>query len=350
MLTAVAADVSSARPIVATRATNAFSRFPIPATRAFASSRNSWIPTQPNTAKISDRVLKTGLGDSGSGGLFFGIDMTRVGILATRATTLSQRYHVVLADLHKQEYGNNALTVVINNDPFVKDKLTSDHSFQFTRVFRGDRPLERGSNEEREAFRRIRENLVTTPVQFLHVHAPKNWVSIIECKGAAAEMTPAARHELLTQEVEKEIENFVTYAHAFYRGYTDSPLQGLSVVGLCCTHYPYVQQQIKDELLKHNVKGATVVSQGAAFGKYIFQPTIEKWLVAKEIPLRQNPIPIQLVPPPKITSYTTVNPANPHDMESARELPKLAALIDSSIASRIHYKTIPPITLTKSDQ
>lgn len=272
-----------------------------------------------------------------------------IGILATRATTLSQKYHIVLADLHRQQYGDAALTVVINNDPFIKAKL-SDLSFQFTRLFKGNRPIQRHSPEEAELFKSIRENRCSAPVQFLHVHAPANWVSIIERKGSAAQLTPTQGHALLMDEVKKEMNNFFTYARSFYGQHTDTPLKGLSVVGLCCTHYPYVLQQIKESLWAQGLHGTAVVSQGAAFAKDVLKPGIEKWMSKQNIAARDTKMPINRVSAPPITSYTTVDPEKPGDVASAEELKSVCKLIDPAVASRINYQRISPIRTTRKTE
>ena len=256
-----------------------------------------------------------------------------IGILATRATVLSQKYPIVLAELHRQQYGDSALTVVINNDPFIKEKS------KFTRVFEGKSPLSRGSREEKMAFAQIREGKGNTPVQFIHVHAPANWVSIMEGTGDYAKLPSDGLQSRLNAEVKTEMDNCFKYAKDFYGNHTDSPLQGLSVIGLGCTHYPFVQNQIETALWDKGLQGVKVVSQGDSFGKGILQPAIEKWITTNGITRRE--IPIAQVKQSAITSYTSVDPKKQTDRESALRPVKYGCkLMDLEIAARIVFNTV----------
>ncbi len=263
-----------------------------------------------------------------------------IGILATRATVLSQKYPFVLAELHRQKFGDSALTVVINNDSFIKEKFIKEKK-EFTRVFKGKSPLSRWSREEKNAFDQIREGKGNTPVQFIHVHAPANWVSIMEGTGDYAKLPSDGLQSRLNAEVKTEMDNCFKYAKDFYGNHTDSPLQGLSVLGLCCTHYPYVQHQIKNALWDKELQGVEVVSQGDSFGKRILQPAIEKWITTNGITRREIPIPIAQVKQSAITSYTSVDPKKQTDMESAlRPVKDGCKLMDPEIAARIVFKTV----------
>ena len=258
-----------------------------------------------------------------------------IGILATRATVLSQKYPFVLAELHRQQFGDSALTVVINNDPFIKEKS------KFTRVFEGKSPLSRGSREEKMAFAKIREGTNNDPVQFIHVHAPANWVSIMEGTGDYAKLSSDECHSRLNAEVKTEMDNCFKFAKDFYGNHTDSPLDGFSVLGLCCTHYPYVQHQIKNALWDKRLHGVKVVSQGDSFGKRILQPAIEKWITTNDITRREIPIPIAQVKQSAITSYTSLDPKKQTDRESAlRPVKDGCKLMDPEIAARIVFNTV----------
>ncbi|NDD67735.1 hypothetical protein EBZ35_08845, partial [bacterium] len=228
---------------------------------------------------------------------------------------------------------DEAYTVVINNDPFIKEKLARDATFQFFRVYKGGKPVTRGTPKEKDAFNPIRAHGCKVPVLFVHVHAPGEWVSIIERRDEYANLSQNEWQQLLDKTVAEDVKNFEKFAGSFYKDHTKEPLKVLSAIALACTHYPSVSRQIEDTLQTMGIN-AKIVAQGESFAQYVLVDKIKRWMVEKDIQPREVPIPRADVPEPRITSYTIVNEDKPDDVKAAAELPNLCRIISPKIGGR----------------
>jgi glutamate racemase len=261
---------------------------------------------------------------------------TYVGVLATPATIKSQQYQQALATLHSEKYSedaNQAPTVIIHNDSRV------DPDGTFSRVYLGRNPLPINSTQERDVLRMIAEKRNTVPVQYVLPHAPPRWVPIMEGKQQGS----------LSAEVASEMARY--FAQSSDNKIMSIDFRNLDVLGYCCTHYPFMSNDISKFL---TAKGASpiLVSQGAAIARDVILQSIRQDVdQANRIKPRYRAIPYQDLPFPLIpfNSHTTVTPGKDADTSSAEIVRKIAFSVNPTIASLIKFSqgapldTMPPI-------
>jgi glutamate racemase len=249
---------------------------------------------------------------------------THVGVLSTPATTLSQQFPKLLAKIHAKQYGEDAYTVVVNDDSRLK-KWSEENTAPY-RVFKGSRHIQPGSHAERRILRRIADNESNHPVQFIHTHAPANWVSIMEGKIEGD----------LVDEVKIEMKRFLNQASATLMG-------RISVVGLCCTHYPFIDHVIKESLWEAGLTATETVAQGAVVAETVINPAIDCLIQSGVVAERKTPLFVSGVKPIGMKSLTTADDSNPGDLASFENVQKVSALIDPQMTKQVVFERIRPL-------
>ncbi len=229
-----------------------------------------------------------------------------IAVLSTLATAKSGLYPLELAGLHYEKWGAHCITVVKSNIDVP----------EFPRVFEGQMPIPRDSPEEAKLLKQVADNSSQYPVLVVHTYAPPDWVSLLEGK------TPGKTDADLTQEVMGDMAKFFKQIGA--------DLPTVHVLGLCCTHYPLVKDQIKlafsaRENQKYGVKVTLtetmeIVSQGKIVAEQLLLPSIQSALERGDFPRREQMAWNQQI---KLMSWTTGYKNDPSSIQSLRVVKSL---------------------------
>ena len=229
-----------------------------------------------------------------------------IAVLSTLATAKSGLYPLELAGLHCEKWGAHCITVVKSNIDVPESP----------RVFEGQMPIPRNSPEEARLLKQVADNSSRYPVLVVHTYAPPDWVSLLEGK------TPGKTDADLTQEVMGDMAKFFKQIGA--------DLPKVHVLGLCCTHYPLVKDQIKlafsaRENQKYGVKVTLtetmeIVSQGKIVAEQLLLPSIQSALERGDFPRREQMAWNQQI---KLMSWTTGYKNDPSSIQSLRVVKSL---------------------------
>lgn len=250
---------------------------------------------------------------------------THIGVLATMATTASGLYPLELAGLHAQKEGPDAVTIV----------HYSDDSIPHPRVFKGASPVPRNSEEEQRILKAPGKGYT---VQNVYCYAPPEWVSHLEGKHVGA-----GKKEL-DEEVRKDMMRFFELV-----GINRT---NLSVLGLCCTHYPIVKEGIESAFKAFGemigvplLDRVQIVSQGALIAQGNILPDVARDVENGAYLRRQTPdwsVGIHTL------SVTTGWPGNPSTETSVNTIKTIFSRYPKFIAET-PLKIIPPFVPVQFD-
>lgn len=265
-----------------------------------------------------------------------GVQSKHIVVLATPATTKSEQFPKLLANIHSKSFPYGSYTVVVNSDSRLEKWSAGLHPI---RVFQGKTPLTPGDKNEAEILDSIRSGRTDRPVLVVHVHAPENWVSIMEGRVAKS----------IEIEVDNEMGLLAEQIHQFsgYTGYhtRSEMLAQISAVGLCCTHYPFLDNLIKQSMWQRGMTNIKTLSQGEILADKVIVPYLSS-MVQRYVEERPIPIPVSKIPPFKLLSYTTSD-GSPSDSAAFDMLKKVATIIDPQQSKLVDFNTIKPLDYLK---
>ncbi|NDC83627.1 hypothetical protein EB093_08220 [bacterium] len=236
-----------------------------------------------------------------------------VGVLATQATTKSQQFPKLLSEIHSDRFPKGAYTVVLNSESHNKPQ-----------VFSGKIPVASGSGTERDILSSIQRNTHDVPVLYVHTHAPKNWVSVMEGK--------------VPGDIDHEVRSEIQLFHK----QSDGHFSKIKTVGLFCTHYPFLERQIDTALTSLGASKTHFVTQGPLITDRLIRPSIESLLGGSQYPKRIQPISLEDVRF-SVKSITTGNPDLDVDIASYRTAMKVAKVIAPQLSDRVNFSLMNPI-------
>jgi len=176
-----------------------------------------------------------------------------VAILGTPTTIESHAYPKVLAKLHARECGDDAISIVINDD----------QRFPGPRVYRGARGLTRGSSEEREVLAQVKQNKALKPVLFIHKYSPKNWGELVHNRESTT-VSPEDQQRVVRSNLEEMVAKSGKEQFAL-----------VSVVALVCSEYPLLRQVIRESLRDMGFPAAHVMGQATSTATLGIKPILD---------------------------------------------------------------------------
>ena len=252
-----------------------------------------------------------------------------IAVLSTLATANSGLYPLELAELHFNKFGAHCITVVKSNIDVPESP----------RVFEGQMPIPRNSPEEAKLLKQVSDNSSRYPVLVVHTYAPPDWVSLLEGK------MPGKTDADLTQEVMGDMAKFFKQIGA--------DLPKVHVLGLCCTHYPLVKDQIKlafsaRENQKYGVKVTLtetmeIVSQGKIVAEQLLLPSIQAAVERGDFARREQVCWNQQI---KLMSWTTGHTSNPSSIQSLNVVKRLFEKCGGELA-RTRCEIVSPYSTVK---
>lgn len=176
-----------------------------------------------------------------------------VAILGTPTTIESHEYPKVLAKLHAQECGEDAVAVVINDDK----------RFPGPRAYRGARGLIRGSAEESEVLAQVKQNKSLKPVLFIHMYSPKNWGELVHNRESTT-VSPEDQRRV----VRSNLEEMVAKSGKEQFGL-------VSVMALVCSEYPLLRHIIRESLRDMGFPATQVMGQANSTATLGIRPILD---------------------------------------------------------------------------